>query len=256
MRNDSGADYPDARLRLVAGDVNQASGGGAQRLYRNQDVAMAEAAPAPPEQQAAGEYHLYAYPQRVTLRDGQVKQLALFRARDVPFDTEYRIEGGRGIYTNRYDEPQPEPVTARLLFDNDTASGLGEPLPGGVVRIYRAGGEAGLFLGEARIPDTPEDGDVRVTLGRVFDVRAERRQTDYVRINQPDNTFETAHEIALTNAKDEAVTVIVTENVPGDWTMLEESHPHAKVTAGRAEWRIEVPAGGEAVLSYRVRVRL
>lgn len=255
VTNVSGADYPDARLRLVAGDINLASDGGPQ-LHKAQDMARAEAAmmAAPPAPEAAGDYHLYDYPHRVTLRDDEVKQLALIGARDVPFDKEYRTTGGQQPYTNAIGEPRPEPVTVRLAFDNDEAAGLGTPLPGGVVRVYR-GGEAGLFLGEGRIPDTPAGGDVKVTIGRAFDVRAERRQTDFVRVNQPRDSFESAHEIVLANARDEPVTVTVSEAIPGDWEMLDESHPHDKAAANRAEWTVDVPAEGEAVLSWRVRVR-
>ncbi len=47
----------------------------------------------------------------------------------------------------------------------------------------------------------------------------------------------------------------VREPVPGDWTMLEESQPHAKVAAGTAEWQVRVPANGTTSLRYRVLVR-
>ena len=66
---------------------------------------------------------------------------------------------------------------------------------------------------------------------------------------------ETAHRITLRKAKDEAVTVDVVENIPGDWRMLEESQPHSKRSAGQAEWNVTVPAGDEAELTYRVRTR-
>jgi len=256
VTNVSGADYPDARLRLVAGDVNLASGGRPE-LFKAHDVARTEAAMAapPPEREAAGDYHVYDYPRRVTLHDDEVKQIALIRTSGVAFDKQYRTTGGQQPYTNPIGEPRPEPVTVRLAFDNEADVGLGEPLPGGVVRVYRSG-EAGLFLGEGLIPDTPAGAAVEVTVGRAFDVRAERRQTDFVRVNQPRNSFESAHEITLSNAREEAVTVTVAEAIPGDWDMLEESDPHEKTAASRAEWEIVVPAKGEAVLTYRVRVRM
>jgi hypothetical protein len=64
-----------------------------------------------------------------------------------------------------------------------------------------------------------------------------------------------AYEIVLRNAKTEAVNVMVREPVPGDWTMLDESQPHAKVAAGTAQWLVNVPAGGATTLRYRVLVR-
>ncbi len=254
VTNVSGTDYPDARLRLVAGDINLTDGG-SPRLYKALDLARAEAAAPPPEPEPAGDYHVYDYPRRVTLHDDEVRQLALIRAHGVAFDKEYRTAGRRQPYTNPTGDPRPEPVTVRLSFDNEADVGLGEPLPGGVVRVHR-GGEAGLFLGEDRLPDTPVGGEVQVTVGRAFDVRAERRQTDFMRVNQPRDSFESAHEITLSNAREEAVTVTVAEAIPGDWEMLEESHPHEQAAANRAEWRIVVPAESDAVLTYRVRVRM
>jgi hypothetical protein len=37
--------------------------------------------------------------------------------------------------------------------------------------------------------------------------------------------------------------------------MLEETQRHAKVDAGTAEWRVQVPAEGSTTLRYRVLVR-
>jgi hypothetical protein len=61
--------------------------------------------------------------------------------------------------------------------------------------------------------------------------------------------------VVLKNAKKEAVTVVVREPVPGDWSMISESQPHTKAASGIAEWKIRVPADGEAALTYRVRVK-
>ncbi|MDP3686004.1 MAG: DUF4139 domain-containing protein, partial [Sulfurimicrobium sp.] len=68
--------------------------------------------------------------------------------------------------------------------------------------------------------------------------------------------FESAYQIELKNAKDEAVIVNVIEPVPGDWEVLAESHPHRKLASNTAAWRMQVPARGKAILDYRVRVKL
>jgi hypothetical protein len=51
------------------------------------------------------------------------------------------------------------------------------------------------------------------------------------------------------------VTVTVAEQLPADWQIQSSSHPHSKSSAQVAEWRIEVPPGGESTLSYRARVQ-
>jgi hypothetical protein len=99
---------------------------------------------------------------------------------------------------------------------------------------------------------------VRLKLGEAFDVTADKKQTDFKRrdtYSPWSYVHESAYEIALKNAKKEPVTVIVREPVPGEWTMLEQSHKHAKVASGTAEWKIQVPAEGSATLRYRVLVR-
>jgi len=104
---------------------------------------------------------------------------------------------------------------------------------------------------------TPKNETVRLKLGETFDVTADKKQTDFQKIagsGRYNYTFESAYEIVLKNAKTEAVSVTVREPMPGDWTMLSESHPHQKTAAGTAEWQIKVPAEGQTTLTYRVRV--
>jgi len=145
-------------------------------------------------------------------------------------------------------------------FKNDPAASLGMPLPKGTVRVYkkdRAGNAQ--FIGEDRIDHTPKHDKVRLKLGQAFDVTADKKQTDFKRRDTGDKRvyeYESAYEIVLKNAKNEAVTVTVQEPVPADWKMLEETHRHEKGAAGTARWRISVPAEGSTTLRYRVRVRV
>jgi hypothetical protein len=114
------------------------------------------------------------------------------------------------------------------------------------------------FVGEDRIDHTPRNETVRLKLGDAFDVTADKKQTAFQKlagIGRFSHVFESAYEIELKNAKPEAVTVIVREPMPGDWTMVSESHPHIKAASGTAEWAVKVPAEGKATLDYRVRVR-
>jgi hypothetical protein len=113
-------------------------------------------------------------------------------------------------------------------------------------------------VGEDRIDHTPRNEAVRLKLGNAFDVTADRKQTDFQRLTAESRhaaVFETAYRLVLKNARKEAVIVVVREPVPGDWTMISESQPHTKAASGIAEWKIQVPADGEATLIYRVRVK-
>jgi hypothetical protein len=144
-------------------------------------------------------------------------------------------------------------------FDNLKENNLGMPLPKGIVRVYKQDKSGSpQFVGEDRIDHTPENETVRLKLGDAFDVTADRKQMDFRKLGgdgRYNYQFESAFEINLHNAKDEEVTVIVAEPVPGDWRMLSESHKHVKAAADIALWKIRVPAKGEVVLVYRVEVK-
>ena len=259
LTNSSGAAFPDAVVRLVAGEVNQA---GPSPVQRGATAMMAEAmAPAPGmAAQAAGDQHLYRVPRPVSLADRETKQVLLLESREVPVEKEYRFEE---LVHAQGGPEEVGPVSAAVVFrfDNDQAKGgPGRPLPGGIVRVYQPGGssegeEAGgapVFTGEDRIGHTPEGEEVRLAIARAFDVTGRSRITAYERLSN--KSYRTAQEIVLSNAKDEAVRVKVVGHMPPGWRMLEESRPHEKETANRIAWTLEVPAGGEATLTYRVQV--
>jgi hypothetical protein len=133
------------------------------------------------------------------------------------------------------------------------------PLPKGVIRVYKKDGAGNAqFVGEDHIDHTPRNEKVRLKLGDAFDVTADKKQTDFKKLANPEKgtaLYESAFEIVLKNAKKEAVTVTVQEPIPGDWNVINESHKHEKATSNTAVWHIAVPAEGSTKLSYRVQVR-
>ena len=256
LTNQSGAAYPNARLHLVAGDLNRVHDTQPSRALMN----MAKTADAPEmQQEALLDYHLYTLPRPTTLAQNQTKQIALMSAGAVPARKTYLLQGEPFYYTSQQgDLGQKLKVGVVVEFDN-RGDGLGTPLPGGVIRVYKRDAAGHVqFVGEDRIAHTPQNETVRVRLGDAFDITGARRQTDFQVVAsgpRTSNVVESAYEIVLKNAKAEAVTVQVREPMPGDWTVLSSSHPHTKAAAGWATWQVKVPAGGEARLSYRVRIK-
>jgi hypothetical protein len=261
LTNTSGTAYPNAKLQLVAGDVNRVRDEMrmAAKAGRMRDVA--EAAPASQmAQEALFEYHLYTLSRPTTIADNQTKQVALLGAQGVPVAKELLLQGSDYYYRSSVGAiGQKIKVGVFVQFENREASRLGVPMPKGVVRVYKkdSAGNA-QFVGEDRIDHTPKNEKVRLKLGDAFDVTADKKQTDFKRrepTNRASYVYESAYEIVVRNAKKDAATVVVREPVPGDWMMLEESQRHAKVAAGTAEWKLEVPAEGATTLRYRVLVR-
>jgi hypothetical protein len=254
LTNRSGTTYPNARLQLVAGDVNRVQ----QELQfgaKRRGAVPESAAVSKMAEEALFEYHLYTLSRPTTMADNQTKQVALLNAAGVPVKKELLLQGNDYYYWSSYGHiGQKMKVAVYVQFENRLAARLGVPLPKGVVRVYKKD-RAGIaqFVGEDRIDHTPKNEIVRLDLGDAFDVTADKKQTDFRRIAA--NVYESAYEIELKNAKREAVTVVVREPVPGEWRILEQSHPHGKVAAGTAEWRITVPPEGHTRLTYRVLVR-
>jgi len=260
LTNRSGTAYPNAKLQLVAGDVNRVRD--ELRYAARGDVAMAKAAAPASEmrQESLFEYHLYTLGRPTTIADNQTKQVALLNASAVPVAKELVLQGNDYYYRSGIGHAgQKMKVGVFVQFENRESAHLGIPMPKGVVRVYKKDSSGNAqFVGEDRIDHTPKNEKVRLKLGEAFDVTADKKQTDFKRRDLPSPwsyAFESAYEIVLRNAKKDAVTVVVREPVPGDWQMLDETHKHAKIAAGTAEWRIPVPAEGNTTLKYRVLVR-
>lgn len=260
LTNHSGTTYDDALLQLVAGDVNRVQDETAMRRDLMMEAGVVKSAAPQMEQESLFEYHLYTLQRPTTIKDNQTKQVSLLNASQVPVDKEFRLQGRPHYYRSQQgDLGQKLKVGVFVEFDNRKQAGLGMPLPKGVVRVYKQDRQGRpQFIGEDRIDHTPENETVRLKLGDAFDVTASRKQTDFRKLggdSQYNYRFESAYQITLKNAKEEAVVVTVAEPVPGDWRVLQESHRHEKAAADTARWKIDVPAKGEAVLTYRVEVR-
>ena len=261
LTNQSGAAYPNATLQLVAGDVNRARDRRTDGVREFSLAGVSKAAAAPKmAEESLFEYHLYTLDRPTTLAVNQTKQVALLSASAVPVRKEYLLQGQNYYYSGSYgDLGDKQKVGVFVEFDNKEASRLGMPLPKGILRVYKRDSEGrAQFVGEDNIDHTPKNELVRLKLGDAFDVTAKRKQTDYKSLGRQGkfgSVHESAFEIELKNAKKESVTVSVLEPMPGDWELIQQSHPHTKEAAGTARFKVTVPAEGSATLTYRVRVR-
>ena len=259
LDNRSGSTYRNALLQLVAGEVNRVRPALLERAaFDGRAVKTMAAAPAMAEESLL-DYHLYTLDRPTTIAQNQTKQVALLSASAVPVRKEYLLRGSEYYYRGLYGKLGEKLKAAVYLeFDNRQKSGLGMPLPKGILRVYKndRSGNA-QFVGEDRIDHTAKNETVRLRLGAAFDVSAQRTQTDFKKLasGARENLIESAYLLELSNATDKQVTVKVAEPLPGDWEIIEESLPHHKEDAHTAVWQVKVPAEGKVLLSYRARVR-
>lgn len=261
LTNTSGASYRNAKLQLVAGDVNQVTPvmQGAVRAMAPAPAAM-QKAKSDMVEESLFEYHLYTLTRPTTIAENQIKQVSLLSASGVPARKELLLRGNDYYYQSSYGElGQKMKVGVFVEFDNKETSQLGMPLPKGIIRVYKKDGLGNAqFIGEDRVDHTPKNEKVRLKLGDAFDVTADKKQTDFKKLagtGKYNYMFESAYELVLKNAKKEPVVVTVQEPMPGDWQVLSESLPHTKSASNTAVWKVGVPAEGSTRLVYRSLVR-
>lgn len=256
LTNASGATFEDARLQLVAGDVN--------RVSQEREVAFAGAMARKTmsdesqfQEQGFFEYHMYTLQRPATIRDNETKQVSLLEAAGFDVKKEFVLNGQRYYYTgyNNPGAPIKEKVGVYVQFRNSQPNKLGMPLPAGTIRLYKKDDKGNQqFIGEDKIDHTPKDEDVRVKVGDAFDIVAERKQTDY-KVVVTGHMYEYAYEIKIRNHKDGPVTVVVNEPIGGDWEMVSSTFKAEKSAAFAAQFQVPVAKDGEATLAYRVRVK-
>ncbi|HMK42916.1 MAG TPA: DUF4139 domain-containing protein, partial [Dissulfurispiraceae bacterium] len=251
--NKSGGMYQNARVKLVAGDINRVKD---EPAYERRDVRLAmAAAPAPQfKEEEFFEYHIYTLQRPSTIKDNQIKQISFVEANDIPVAKELVLRGDASYYWNQSTDPVQKKIGVFIEISNKKEQNLGMPLPKGIVRAYKQDKEGSLqFVGEDKIEHTPKDEKIRIKLGDAFDVVATRKQTDWKKSAK--NIYESSYEVSIRNHKKEDVTVKVIEPIPGDWSMLNNSHEFRKTTSHGVEFIVPVPKDKEATLTYSVRMK-
>lgn len=256
----------DAEIHLLAGEVSraQAKTPPPRPLNRRMELAAAQDASGFAGEQRVGEFHLYTLPGRSTLLPGRTTSVAFFQPAQVKYERSYVVHGDVpfwGFLPQQGEETEP-PVEVIYTLTRPRKSDFGDrPLPGGVARVYQPDSANALQLvGEATIEHTPAGSDLRLNAGTAFDITAKRVQTSYITRRDSTkargvHTVATAdYRVTLKNATDSAVTVLVQEERAGEWSVVSSSVPAEKVSSTVTRFRVRVPAAGEAVLTYRIRV--
>ena len=252
--NNSGTAFHNARLQLVAGELNRIQTNA--RRDANMAYEMAAKAAAAPQfqQENFSEYHLYSLGRRTSVEDKETKQISLLQGSSVPVEKIFVVNGQNYYYHNAQNPGSPlkDPVMVYYKFKNEEKAGLGIPLPAGNVRVYQKDSKGGiLFAGEDRIDHTPKDEAINIHIGNAFDVVAEHKQTDYKSIAS--HVWEMEFEVTIRNHKDGPITVEVNEPIGGDWEMLSSTYKYTKTAAFTAQFNVPVAKNGKAVLKYRIR---
>lgn len=256
LTNGSGTAFRNAKLQLVAGELNRVRESMNRMLIADQMSMRAEAAAAPMSQEAFSDYHLYTLGRKTTINNNETKQVSMLSGTGFPLQKRYVVNGNQFYYHNnaRPGAPIKDSVGVFYQFKNEEKGGLGMPMPAGTVRVYQSDSTGGVqFVGEDRIVHTPKDEVLNLKIGNAFDVVCERSQVDFDKIAP--NVYEVEYAITLRNRKTTPITVEVNEPVgAATWRMLHATHKWTKTAAFAAQFTVPVEAGAEAVLKFRIRV--
>ena len=261
MNNNSGKTFENAKIKLMAGDVNKIQptlpmGGMRMRAMAMDTMAGAEP---PVTEKAFDEFHLYSIARPTTLHDRETKQVEFVHAEKMFAPTIYVYDGASdyrfyGLNTDQgYGESDNKKVMVMREFKNAETNQLGIALPAGKLRFYRRDDDGQLqFVGENTIDHTPRNETVRVTTGNAFDLVGERKQTNFK--SNIFNNIDESFEIKLRNHKKEPVEIRVVEHLYrwSNWKITAKSDDFVKKDSQTIEFRVPVKPDEERKVTYTV----
>ncbi|CAA6811017.1 MAG: Unknown protein [uncultured Sulfurovum sp.] len=210
VKNDSGVAYENAQITCLAGDINMMP---EPSRYRENLVYGASMPTAMMERNLVKEesfsgYHIYKIPFRETIANKEQKQISFIAQNEVKYQ-QY------GQYINNYFEKGAEQqlqFSNIIEFENKKENNMGMALPSGVMRMYQkdSSGETH-FIGESRVENIPEDENVTLTVGTLFDAVGEKIVSKYVAKKHHKNV-ETTYTVR--NQGKEPLLLRLEENIP------------------------------------------
>jgi hypothetical protein len=263
MNNNSGKTFENAKIKLMAGDVNKIQPPRTIMLRTAGGFGGGGGGFAPPvTEKAFDEFHLYDIARETTLHDRETKQVEFVHAEKLFAPTiyvydgasNYRFSGGLNQSQN-YGQSDNKKVIVQREFKNAETNQLGIALPAGKLRFYRRDSDSQLqFVGENTIDHTPRDETIRVTTGDSFDLVGERKQTNF-RVDTGDKWIDETFEIKLRNhKKDASVEIRVVEHLYrwSNWDITAKSDDFVKKDSQTIEFRIPVKPDEERTVTYTV----
>jgi hypothetical protein len=262
MNNNSGKTFENARIKLMAGDVNKIQPQNMPRSRFFAGLALDEAkAERAVTEKAFDEFHLYSIARLTTLHNRETKQVEFVHAEKVYAPTiyvydgaaDYRFYGGLN-YDQGYGASGNKKVAVMREFVNAETNHLGIALPKGKLRFYRRDTDGQLqFVGENEIDHTPRNETIRVTTGNAFDLVGERKQTNF-RVDTGDKWMNESFEIKLRNRKKEPVEIRVVEHLYrwNNWEITQKSDDFTKKDSQTIEFRVPVKPDEERTVTYTV----
>lgn len=273
INNTSGADYNNAQIQLVAGDVNQVKETGVMtnRVMMAKAVTLETAntdAMGSRETNQLSSYQLYTLPNRADIKDNQTKQISLFERLNVDYTKEGRLNSSlyfNGGYQAEFEKKHP---LVYYIINNTKSSGLDLPLPAGIIRFYENDDNDNMqFIGENNINHTAKGEKLELRLGKMFNVFVngkivEVNEVSSSRVASANNGCYSADvekdykaEVEFNNGGNDDVNIVFTQNLGQDVKMMQENIKGQNKNINQYEWKILVLKNSKVNLKFTVRVK-
>lgn len=271
VTNQTGTDYPNAKVSLIAGTPNRAAVPAERRkeMLAEASASYAKRARfadgemknqgfggggrAVDEPQVAGEFYAYPISNLTTIKQDQMNRVLMLGSNKVEIKRDYSTRPPTLSAWDWYEWGNPSKtrrgtVQAAFSFFNKEADGLGKPLPAGALRVYERDASGTLrYAGAASVANTPKDEKINVTLSNAFDLTTEWKLVSSQKLDK--KHVRKNAEIILHNEKKREATIRVVQTLSGQWKISKSSLPYVKTDAQTVSWTVAVPAGGKTTLS-------
>lgn len=263
LKNNSGTSYENAKLQLVAGELNLVPEERKSLAYKADRVQNFNFGVSVKLEAPILDYHLYTLPQPTTLNDNQIKQVALMSVENIPVYKYYEVAQpsirnivNDGINAKR-DHGKQLYVRAQYFFINNKQSNLGLPMPKGTFRSYKANSKGDmLLLDQKSLDHTMEDERIALKSVNIADIIAYEDITELSETKIDIGTIsEGNHKITIKNLQNRVVEVLVPSSFETDWEILDENLPHKKINACRVLWKVKLKPNEQKVFNYKLRLQ-
>lgn len=269
INNNSGVDYNNAKIQLVAGDVNVVRNAVQPRILMAKmamsmaDNGMESAAGNSVIPEQISNYELYTLPAITSIKDNQTKQVGLIEKNAVSYSKEFNFSSPL-YFGGNYEFEKMHPSITYVL-ENVKAANLGISLPAGIMRFYENDKNGNLqFIGSTNIGNTAKDETLRLDLGNAFNLTLKgkvSKVTEKEVARKPQNSCYQVKvlktymaEITISNADTQENSVIVSQNFPDNYKIVKESLKGEEKTGRIRQWKLKTPADGKSVLTYTVEI--
>ncbi len=238
IENRSGMTFDNARIKLIAGEVNRL-----EKEIRMDRMYVAEESGASyePEVKPFFDYHMYTIKQPTTLKDNQSKQISIITGIDIPYKQYYKL----GLYEEKAD--------IIVEFQNRKEEGLGLAMPQGKIKLYKEDAADGSleFIGEDGIEHTPKNEAVTLSIGKAFDIAFDYKKIDH---QKKDGVEYYKYRCIIRNHKNTEAEVRFEHHRSGVWEMVNTTHPYEKISSNQIEFQVKVAAEEEVAVEFEYRM--